>query len=59
MRPYSLTVAGERRKMRALESTGLDRLMCLMQFGTLAPEAALRSIEVVGKHLVPEFSRDA
>jgi alkanesulfonate monooxygenase SsuD/methylene tetrahydromethanopterin reductase-like flavin-dependent oxidoreductase (luciferase family) len=60
--PFDTCVIGDvescRRKLRAFESTGLDRVMCLMQFGTLAPEAALRSIETAGKFLVPEFCAD-
>ncbi len=58
--PYDTCVMGDvdscRRKLHALEATGLDRLMCLMQFGTLRPEDALRSIEIVGKQIVPEFN---
>jgi alkanesulfonate monooxygenase SsuD/methylene tetrahydromethanopterin reductase-like flavin-dependent oxidoreductase (luciferase family) len=57
--PFDTCVIGDpdlcRRKLRAFEATGLDRLMCLMQFGPLSQEAVLRSIEVTGKHLVPEF----
>jgi alkanesulfonate monooxygenase SsuD/methylene tetrahydromethanopterin reductase-like flavin-dependent oxidoreductase (luciferase family) len=59
--PFDTCVIGDvdscRRKLRAFEATGLDRLMCLMQFGTLPHESAVRSIEVIGKHLVPEFAR--
>ena len=58
--PFDTCVIGDvdscRRKLRAFESTGLDRLMCLMQFGNLDPRAALRSIEVIGKHLIPEMA---
>jgi alkanesulfonate monooxygenase SsuD/methylene tetrahydromethanopterin reductase-like flavin-dependent oxidoreductase (luciferase family) len=58
--PFDTCVIGDvescRRKLRGFESTGLDRLMCLMQFGMLGPDEALRSIEVAGKHLIPEFS---
>lgn len=43
------------RKLRAFEETGLDRLMCLMQFGTLAPDRALDSIERVGREVLPHF----
>ncbi len=60
MEPYDTCVIGDvdscRRKLQAFEATGLDRLMCMMQFGTLPPEAALRSIEIAGKHIVPEFN---
>lgn len=44
-----------RRKLRRLESMGVDRLMCLMQFGTLTHEAVLKSLRTTGKFLVPEF----
>jgi alkanesulfonate monooxygenase SsuD/methylene tetrahydromethanopterin reductase-like flavin-dependent oxidoreductase (luciferase family) len=58
--PYDTCVIGDvdlcRRKLRAFEATGLDRLMCMMQFGMLPPEAALRSIEILGKQIVPEFN---
>ncbi len=57
---YDTCVIGDvdscRKKLRAFEATGLDRLMCLMQFGTLAPEAALASIERMGRELVPQRS---
>lgn len=45
-----------RRKLRRIESMGIDRLMCLMQFGTLSHEAVMRSLRTTGKFLVPEFS---
>ena len=58
--PYDTCVIGDvdlcLRKLRAFEATGIDRLMCMMQFGRLSPNAALRSIEIAGKRLVPEFS---
>ena len=57
---YDTCVIGDvescRKKLRAFERTGLDRLMCLMQFGPLAPEAALGSIERMGRELIPEFA---
>ncbi|MCP4907659.1 MAG: LLM class flavin-dependent oxidoreductase [bacterium] len=60
MEPFDTCVIGDvdscRSKLRAFEATGLDRLMCMVQFGKLAPEAALRSIEILGKQIVPEFS---
>ena len=60
IQPYDTCVIGDvdlcLRKLRAFEATGIDRLMCMMQFGTLPPDAALRSIEIAGKRLVPEFS---
>jgi hypothetical protein len=44
-----------RRKLRRLAAQGLDRLLCLMQFGPIPHEAALRSIRLVGEHLLPEL----
>lgn len=56
---YDTCVIGDvdacRRKLRGFEETGLDRLMCLMQFGTLPSERALESIERVGRELLPAF----
>jgi len=59
VQPYTTCVVGDvdscRTKLKAFEAAGLDRLGCLKQFGTLSHEAVLRSIDVMGKHLVPEF----
>jgi alkanesulfonate monooxygenase SsuD/methylene tetrahydromethanopterin reductase-like flavin-dependent oxidoreductase (luciferase family) len=40
---------------------GTDRLLCLMQFGTVPHSAVTSSIRLAGKHLIPRFakSRDA
>jgi alkanesulfonate monooxygenase SsuD/methylene tetrahydromethanopterin reductase-like flavin-dependent oxidoreductase (luciferase family) len=57
--PIDSVVIGDvdtcRRKLRRLAEQGLDRLMCLMQFGPLPHEAALQSLRLVGEHLVPEL----
>ncbi len=57
--PFDTCVIGDvdscRRKFRSFESTGLDRLLCLMQFGQLSHEVVLRSIELTGKFLIPEL----
>jgi hypothetical protein len=45
-----------RRKLRRIESLGVDRLMCLMQFGPLPHETVLKSLRTTGKFLVPEFN---
>ena len=45
-----------REKMQGYADLGIDRLMCLMQFGALDPEAVLRSIRLAGETLVPEFA---
>ncbi|MHB8530833.1 MAG: LLM class flavin-dependent oxidoreductase, partial [Caulobacteraceae bacterium] len=43
-------------KLKGFETIGVDRMMCMMQYGSLAPEAILRSIELTGRHLVPAFA---
>lgn len=45
-----------RRKLRGYASLGVDRLMCLMQFGALPHERVLASLRLAGEALVPEFS---
>jgi len=35
---------------------GLDRMICLMQFGDIPHEAVLESIELFGKHVIPHFA---
>lgn len=44
-----------RGKLQRIESMGVDRLMCLMQFGTLAQDSVLKSLRTTGKFLVPDF----
>jgi alkanesulfonate monooxygenase SsuD/methylene tetrahydromethanopterin reductase-like flavin-dependent oxidoreductase (luciferase family) len=57
--PIDTVVIGDvatcRRKLRRIAEQGLDRLMCLMQFGPLPHESAMRSIRLLGEQLVPEF----
>ncbi|UTP38213.1 LLM class flavin-dependent oxidoreductase [Phenylobacterium sp. LH3H17] len=43
-------------KMRGYEAIGADRMMCLMQFGSIPHAAVLKSFELVGQHLLPAFS---
>jgi len=61
IRPIDTVVIGDvatcRRKLESLAAQGLDRLMCLMHFGALPHEAALRSLRLVGERLLPEFHR--
>jgi alkanesulfonate monooxygenase SsuD/methylene tetrahydromethanopterin reductase-like flavin-dependent oxidoreductase (luciferase family) len=45
-----------RRKLRAYEATGVDRIMCLMQMGMLPHEVVLRSLRTTGKFLIPELA---
>jgi alkanesulfonate monooxygenase SsuD/methylene tetrahydromethanopterin reductase-like flavin-dependent oxidoreductase (luciferase family) len=46
-----------REKMERYREIGTDRLMCLQQFGALPHERVLRSIRLVGEHLVPHFAK--
>ncbi|MDE2487560.1 MAG: LLM class flavin-dependent oxidoreductase [Alphaproteobacteria bacterium] len=43
-------------KLRGYEGIGADRMMCLVQFGSIPQPAVLRSIELAGRHLVPAFA---
>ncbi len=43
-------------KFSNYEAIGSDRMMCLMQYGTIAHADVLRSIELTGRHLIPAFS---
>jgi len=57
LEPIDTVVIGDvdtcRRKLRRIAEQGLDRLMCLMQFGPLPHEAAMRSIRIAGEQLIP------
>jgi alkanesulfonate monooxygenase SsuD/methylene tetrahydromethanopterin reductase-like flavin-dependent oxidoreductase (luciferase family) len=43
-------------KMRAYAELGADRLMCLHQFGALAPERVLESLRITGETLIPKLN---
>jgi alkanesulfonate monooxygenase SsuD/methylene tetrahydromethanopterin reductase-like flavin-dependent oxidoreductase (luciferase family) len=43
-------------KLRAYQAIGADRMMCLMQFGSIPHEAVLKSLDLAGRHLVPVFA---
>ena len=45
-----------RKKFEAYEAIGTDRMMCLTQFGQIPHDAAVRSIELTGEHLIPYFA---
>lgn len=45
-----------REKMERYADLGIDRLMCLMQFGALDPQRILDSIRLAGEALVPHFA---
>ena len=46
-------------KLKAYEAIGADRMMCLVQYGSIPHEAVVRSIELAGEHLIPAFARKA
>ena len=50
-------VASCRRKIEAYADIGVDRLMCLLQFGALPQEAILRSLRTIGDDLIPVYDR--
>jgi alkanesulfonate monooxygenase SsuD/methylene tetrahydromethanopterin reductase-like flavin-dependent oxidoreductase (luciferase family) len=41
-----------REKVKGYEAIGADRLMCLMQFGSIPHREIIRSIELTGEHLI-------
>jgi alkanesulfonate monooxygenase SsuD/methylene tetrahydromethanopterin reductase-like flavin-dependent oxidoreductase (luciferase family) len=47
-----------RRKVEAYADIGVDRLMCLVQFGALTQEQILASLRTIGKELIPVCDRE-
>lgn len=45
-----------RRKMAGFRDIGVDRLMCLMQMGSVPQAAVLQSIRLAGERLIPHFA---
>jgi alkanesulfonate monooxygenase SsuD/methylene tetrahydromethanopterin reductase-like flavin-dependent oxidoreductase (luciferase family) len=45
-----------RRKMAGFRDIGVDRLMCLMQMGSVPQNAVLSSIRLAGERLIPHFA---
>ena len=43
-------------KLKKYGEIGTDRMMCLMQFGRIAHEDVVRSIELAGETILPHFS---
>jgi alkanesulfonate monooxygenase SsuD/methylene tetrahydromethanopterin reductase-like flavin-dependent oxidoreductase (luciferase family) len=58
LEPLDSVVIGDpdacRQKISGYEAIGADRLMCLMQFGSIPHAAVLKSFELAGRHLVRE-----
>ena len=40
-------------RLKGFEAIGVNRMMCMMQYGALAPDAIRRSFEIAGRALVP------
>jgi len=59
---YDAVVIGDvescRRKIHRLGQIGVDRLMCLMQMGSIPHEVVMRSIRDTGEILIPELAGD-
>ena len=45
-----------RAKAAKYEGIGTDRLLCLMQFGSIPHDAVKASIRLAGEHLIPHFA---
>jgi alkanesulfonate monooxygenase SsuD/methylene tetrahydromethanopterin reductase-like flavin-dependent oxidoreductase (luciferase family) len=60
LEPMESVVIGDvdacRAKMERYAAIGTDRLMCLMQFGTLSHERVMASLRLVGERLLPWFA---
>ncbi|WP_293903262.1 LLM class flavin-dependent oxidoreductase [Phenylobacterium sp.] len=44
------------KKIAGYEGIGADRMMCMMQFGSIPHAAVLKSMELAGRHLLPAFA---
>jgi hypothetical protein len=44
-----------RRKLRTIKALGVDRLLCLMQFGPLPQARVMQSLRTLGKAILPEL----
>ena len=45
------------RKLESYEDIDVDNLICLMQFGGLKHPDILKSIELMGKYVIPELEK--
>ncbi|MCK9904710.1 monooxygenase [Parafrankia colletiae] len=45
------------RKMLRYADLGVDRLLCYVQFGHLPHDSVMRTIELLGTHVIPELQR--
>jgi alkanesulfonate monooxygenase SsuD/methylene tetrahydromethanopterin reductase-like flavin-dependent oxidoreductase (luciferase family) len=46
-------------KLNGYQAIGSDRMMCMMQFGSIPHAAVMKSIELTGRELAPAFARSA
>jgi alkanesulfonate monooxygenase SsuD/methylene tetrahydromethanopterin reductase-like flavin-dependent oxidoreductase (luciferase family) len=44
-------------KLERYEDAGVDQLLCYLNFGYLPHEAVMKSIELLGTHVIPELKR--
>ena len=45
------------RALKKHEATGIDQMMIMMQTETIPHEKVMRSIELFGKYVIPEFKK--
>ena len=45
------------RKMQTYADLGVDQLLCYVQFGKLPHESVMRSIELLGKEVIPAMEK--
>jgi alkanesulfonate monooxygenase SsuD/methylene tetrahydromethanopterin reductase-like flavin-dependent oxidoreductase (luciferase family) len=45
------------KKFLKYEAAGVDQVLCYINFGYLPNEAVLKSIELLGKHVIPELKK--
>lgn len=50
-------VASCKKKMERYRDIGIDRLMCFQQVGHLPHEHIMKSIQLIGQHVLPEIDR--
>jgi alkanesulfonate monooxygenase SsuD/methylene tetrahydromethanopterin reductase-like flavin-dependent oxidoreductase (luciferase family) len=60
LEPLDCVVIGDpdhcAQKLKAYDAIGADRMMCMMQYGSIPHAAVLKSIELAGRHLAPAFA---
>jgi hypothetical protein len=44
-------------KMLKYEALGVDELICYIQFGYLSHESIMKTIELLGKEIIPELAK--